>query len=31
MTLAPTGVLRPGDQVRFDGADHLVVALTGRR
>ena len=29
MTLAPAGVLRPGDWVRFDGADHLVVALTG--
>ena len=29
MTLAPPGVLRPGDRVRFDGADHLVVALTG--
>ena len=29
MTLAAPGVLRPGDRVRFDGADHLVVALTG--
>jgi putative transposase len=29
MTLAPPGVLRPGDRVRFDGADHLVVALAG--
>jgi hypothetical protein len=29
MTPAPAGVLRPGDRVRFDGADHLVVALTG--
>ena len=29
MTPTPAGVLRPGDRVRFDGADHLVVALTG--
>ncbi|HZM65308.1 MAG TPA: transposase family protein, partial [Nakamurella sp.] len=29
MTLAPPAVLRPGDRVRFDGTDHLVVALAG--
>ena len=29
MTLAPPGVLRPGDRVWFDGAGHLVIALTG--
>lgn len=29
MTLAPPAVVRPGDRVRFDGADYLVVALAG--
>jgi len=29
VTLAPPAVLRPGDRVRFDGTDHLVVALAG--
>jgi len=29
VTLAPPAVLRPGDRVRFDGTEHLVVALAG--
>lgn len=29
MTLAPPAVVRPGDRVRFDGTDYLVVALAG--
>lgn len=29
MSLARAAVLRPGDQVRYDGADHVVVALAG--
>lgn len=29
MSLARAAVLRPGDRVRYDGADHMVVALAG--
>lgn len=27
--MAPPAVVRPGDRVRFDGADYLVVTLAG--
>ena len=29
MTLTGAAVLRPGDLVRYDGADHQVIALAG--
>ena len=29
MTARMAAVLRPGDWVRYDGADHVVVALAG--
>ncbi len=29
MTARAAAVLRPGDRVRYDGADHVVVALAG--
>ena len=29
MTLMRAAVLRPGDWVRYDGADHQVIALAG--
>lgn len=29
MTLAPLAILRPGDRVLFDGAEHMVVGLSG--